>query len=775
MSAVEKKHSLFEFPPSPWCSIAMFVLLALTMSEGYAASMGGGSPPMAGKAAMSFTDKQLKRDYSVTAIPLQIVLDAVTATEEKAALATQRKDQPLKVGFARALPQPYHENLSPSLSWELLPDGGRVAVFSITSPDARALRVAIDLEGLSDEAELRFFGNKNSETFGPFTARSIRAQQAMGNSVDTESARALFWSPVIEGETAGVEIYLPASVTDEFSIRAPKIQHLTYSLEYPNEENFFEIGSSASCNIDVKCRDTVPSNLSAAVAKIVFNDDQYIYMCTGTLLNDNDPNTWIPYFMTANHCLATQSLANTIDSYWFFERAVCGGPNPTSVTHFTGGADLLTTGASTDFTFLRLRDTQISSLSGIHFAGWTTTNPTGLTVVGIHHPQGDLKKWSQGTADGYTSWEINGTDENHIQVTWLQGITEEGSSGSGIFAITGEQDGQQLFAGNLHGGIVPSCSRINLAFYGRFDLTYPSVSQWLNVSGNGAYLESPQQDSLESGVGLIRGWACQANKVEIQIDGGARQRVAYGTTREDTAATCGDTDNGFGYTFNWNTLGNGGHNLRAFADDVEFANVNFTVTTLGVEYLEGVSGEAILPDFPQAGSNVTVRWAEPHQNFVISGTSKAATESTTVTARAGLSAHLESPQQGSFESGIGLIRGWICQASTVEIQIDGGTRQQVAYGTTRPDTAATCGDSDNGFGYTFNWNRLGNGSHNLLAFADGVEFANVNFTVTTLGVEYLQGASGLYRLLDFPQTGSSVVVSWAEPHQNFVIVSFTGP
>lgn len=86
MSAVEEKHSLFEFPPSPWCSIAMFVLLlALAMSESYAASVGGGSPPMAGKAAMSFTDKQLKRDYSVTAIPLQIVLDAVTATEEKAA------------------------------------------------------------------------------------------------------------------------------------------------------------------------------------------------------------------------------------------------------------------------------------------------------------------------------------------------------------------------------------------------------------------------------------------------------------------------------------------------------------------------------------------------------------------------------------------------------------------------------------------------------------------------------------------------------------------
>ena len=134
-------------------------------------------------------------------------------------------------------------------------------------------------------------------------------------------------------------------------------------------------------------------------------------------------------------------------------------------------------------------------------------------------------------------------------------------------------------------------------------------------------------------------------------------------------------------------------------------------------------------------------------------------------------ASLESPTQGSFESGIGLIRGWVCQAGVVEIQIDGGARAQAAYGTTRDDTVDTCGDADNGFGYTFNWNRLGDGSHNLRAFADGVEFANVNFTVTTLGVEYLQGVSGEFILSNFPATGNDIAVRWSEPHQNFVIVN----
>ncbi|HRD67056.1 MAG TPA: PhoPQ-activated protein PqaA family protein [Candidatus Competibacter sp.] len=287
-----------------------------------------------------------------------------------------------------------------------------------------------------------------------------------------------------------------------------------------------------------------------------------------------------------------------------------------------------------------------------------------------------------------------------------------------------------------------------------------------------ANLESPYQSSFESGIGLIRGWVCQANTVEVQIDGGERRKVAYGTTRKDTAEVCGDDNNGFGYTFNWNALSTGAHRLQAFADNVEFANVTFNVTNLGEDYLRGVSGEYTLQDFPQAGKNVTVRWAEPHQNFVIAGADPVPASARAAAPFASSLANLESPQQGSFESGIGLIRGWVCQADTVEVQIDGGERRKVAYGTTRKDTIGVCGDDNNGFGYTFNWNALGTGTHTLRAFADDAEFANVPFSVTTLGVDYLQGASGEYPLSNFPQAGKNITLRWSEPHQNFVIVDY---
>jgi len=200
--------------------------------------------------------------------------------------------------------------------------------------------------------------------------------------------------------------------------------------------------------------------------------------------------------------------------------------------------------------------------------------------------------------------------------------------------------------------------------------------------------------------------------------------------------------------------------------------VTFNVTNLGEDYLRGVSGEYTLQDFPQAGKNVTVRWAEPHQNFVIAGADPVPASARAAAPFASSLANLESPQQGSFESGIGLIRGWVCQADTVEVQIDGGERRKVAYGTTRKDTIGVCGDDNNGFGYTFNWNALGTGTHTLRAFADDAEFANVPFSVTTLGVDYLQGASGEYPLSNFPQAGKNITLRWSEPHQNFVIVDY---
>ena len=108
-------------------------------------------------------------------------------------------------------------------------------------------------------------------------------------------------------------------------------------------------------------------------------------------------------------------------------------------------------------------------------------------------------------------------------------------------------------------------------------------------------------------------------------------------------------------------------------------------------------------------------------------------------------------------------------ADYVRVLIDGRDYLLAGSGTERLDTQAVCGDTDNGFGLLFNWNRLGDGEHTVVALAGGAEIGRATFTVTTLGEEFLRDATGRYVLEDFPIPGQSVTVEWEQSLQNFVI------
>lgn len=135
---------------------------------------------------------------------------------------------------------------------------------------------------------------------------------------------------------------------------------------------------------------------------------------------------------------------------------------------------------------------------------------------------------------------------------------------------------------------------------------------------------------------------------------------------------------------------------------------------------------------------------------------------------------LENPADGSYASGVGLVSGWVCDASSVSVVVDGSHVLEASYGTARGDTAAVCGDTDNGFGVLLNMNLLGDGTHVARAYADGSLFGMATFEVTTLGVPFLRGASGRYRLPDFPEVGQSVTVRWLQESQNFIIDEYEG-
>ena len=350
------------------------------------------------------------------------------------------------------------------------------------------------------------------------------------------------------------------------------------------------------------------------------------------------------------------------------------------------------------------------------------------------------------------------------------------------------QDGEQLATAATGGSgsnfrieVAVEAGPVVLAVTGQGRATGPYRLRTTLVVG---VLENPGPGSRQSGIGLLSGWVCDAEVVELEINGTQRVVAAYGTDRADTAATaageelCGDTDNGFGLLFNWNLLGDGVHTVVALADGVAFDQATFTVTTLGVEFVEDVRGETVVEDFPTAGEAVRLVWQETNQNFVLASLDRSPPPASPPSPASGPLGRLENPGPGSFQSGIGLVSGWVCEAEVVVVEIigiDRTYRLAAAYGTDRADTLETaagaelCGDTDNGFGLLFNWNLLGDGVHTVRALADGAEFGRATFTVATLGEEFVEDVRGETVVEDFPSPGERVRLVWQQATQSFVL------
>ena len=277
------------------------------------------------------------------------------------------------------------------------------------------------------------------------------------------------------------------------------------------------------------------------------------------------------------------------------------------------------------------------------------------------------------------------------------------------------------------------------------------------------FLDSPRPHTAQSGIGAVFGWECDAEDVIVQIDGTPHPAV-YGLARADTEAICGDIDNGFEFMLNWNELGDGLHDIVVLVDGVELGRARVDVTTFGTAFLRGAHGSCTVPDFPTPGDSVTLVWQEARQHFVLTdGRPPTRFPSTVPGAPTG---ELENPPPNTFQSGLGLLSGWVCDADEVTVEID-GQPYPVPSGLPRPDTRAVCGDADNGFAKVFNWNALANREYAVAAVADGAVFDRA--TVQVLAPDIPPEAEGQCTVPDFPAPGDSVTLTWQPDQQQFVI------
>lgn len=393
-----------------------------------------------------------------------------------------------QIGLGRELNQQAALTLTNhSLTWVDVPDG-KVAHWLVESPKAQAVRLLIQAKQFPKNAELRFFS-----PYYPHQHYGVyKADDLLANSQN-------FWSPTVQGQALGLEVFLPAANTKESSnieLILPKISHVyadIFSSTNTAQNSLQKMtkastrGTADSCHVDIMCADNQWHTVSKAVAKYIYvKANGSAYYCSGTLLADNDSSTQIPYFATANHCISDSTTAPTMDFYWLYQNNSCGNALTKSTALRTHqGGTLLANLPETDMSLVLLTQ---HPPSGTNLAGWRLTAPQPQSqVVGIHHPNGDVKKYSAGTfeqfetitiANGWYMIEQN-PDGNFMQVRWTTGITAGGSSGSGLW----EMDQQTpYFIGVLSGGSSYCSAPHAPDDYGRFDRSYAAFSQWLNPS-----------------------------------------------------------------------------------------------------------------------------------------------------------------------------------------------------------------------------------------------------------------------------------------------------
>lgn len=337
---------------------------------------------------------------------------------------------------------------------------------SVMIDNSYRLRAYIAEVILPEDAEIWVEG-ANEETIGPF-----------GSELLDETGG--FWTPSVAGPELKIYVVLPgqepfaefeiAQVTELFELDRngePKISQPS-TLSTTCFEDSQCISSSTFAQID---------NVERAVAHIQFVKDGSSYICTGGLVNDTVDDSWIPYFLTANHCLDSQSSASSIEAFWDYKPSSCDGYAPSLSTRpRSNGAVMLETGSTGDFTLLRLN----SVPAGRYFLGWHPAQSAiepGTKLHRISHPSGDVQHYSQTVVGDGGNMCAGLPKSSFLYQMQNIGGTSGGSSGAPVVNDAGQLVGQLY--GDCGDNIGDDCDYSNAVVDGALHSYYHRIANYL--------------------------------------------------------------------------------------------------------------------------------------------------------------------------------------------------------------------------------------------------------------------------------------------------------
>lgn len=417
------------------------------------------------------------RSNDVIELPIPNVVEAL---HEDSLFAGE--DIPYRVG----LPISVDYNLQNSGIWQTFGDSIRVWRLQLRAAAAKALTISYDKFWIPEGARLFVYNADKSFCIGAFTHY---------NNKGTKEKPVDFATGFVAGDNIVLEYYEPIT-TEPGIISIKKVMYI-YKNILAAQSNIMRgvtPGGSLSCNVNINCLEGTDWQKEKRAVASIYNGE-YSALCTGALINNTQNKD---YFLSANHCFSPaydaqgNSQLNQLIFYWNYESPDCSNTyvyNPPS----SAGAKLLANNIDTDFALLELTEKARDIGGGYlpYFLGWTRNSSAASWAVGIHHPQGDIKKISKDNnpITNYTStlpWSngITSPANTHWKVVFDIGTTEGGSSGSPLMGPA------HYIIGQLHGG-ESGCAPVT-KYYGRFDKSWDygnvatrRLKDWLDPSSTG--------------------------------------------------------------------------------------------------------------------------------------------------------------------------------------------------------------------------------------------------------------------------------------------------